>query len=580
MFCPNCGEQLSDDAKFCGACGAKLGDAAENAENAANIGNTESSVNLEKTESPVNLEKTESPVNAQDTESAAVNQEAAQNEADKGITAADIANKAKAVGEEALNKANAVANSATDAVKKVVPGVNKTILLIACAALIVIIVVCIIIFANLVGNKSSSLFDRVPHALYTAENEDGDLVLFMDGKELKNTDDAEYLSESVTYAYNGDVFVYGGDLYEISGNKFTLEKEDIESVALSTNKNALAYACDDEVFLYKDGKETKIHDVEGRLLNIAISPNGNAVAVNEIEDGDYISYVSKGSKAKKFCEEMIVGIISDDASVMYCSSGYELRVVKGEKADDSVRIEKAVGNIVSMSKDNKKLIYTTDDGSYYYAPNLKDNEPVRISKNSIIPITPAGTDGLFDDFRSFLAYENSSVKKFTFKGDGFNSDSLASNVSSCKLSSDGNKIVYSRSGSLYVRDTRNVNAEAVKIVNDLYRSGSFYANSDLTKIYALNDEGDLVFSDGKSNKSSKVDSDVDNVVVSASGICCYLKDDTLYTTSGGSKGSRINKMNDVTSLLINNYSVFYAVDDDELYVSTDGKNFTKTSAVD
>lgn len=545
MFCPNCGEQLSDDAKFCGACGAKLGDSAENVENAAN----------------------------------AVNQEETQNAADNGITAADIANKAKAVGEEALNKANAVADSATAAVKKVVPGVNKTILLIACAALVVIIVVCIIIFANLVGNKASFSYDRVPHSLYTAENDDGELVLFLDGKELKNQEGVSYLSGSPSFAYNCNAFVYGGDLYKIDGDKFTLVKEDIDNVTVSSNKNALAYACDDEVFIYKDGKETNIYTVDGSLMSIVISPNGSAVAINVREDGEYVSYVSKGSKASKFSDDFAVGIISDDASIMYCSSEAELRVVKNEKADDSVRIEKTIGNIVAMSKDNKKLIYTTSGGTYYYAPGLKDDEPVRISKYSVTPIFPTGTDGLLDDFRSFLGYENSSIKKYTFKGDEFESYSIASGISSYRLSSDGNKLLYSKSGSLYVKDTRNENAEATEVVEDLYGSSYYYANADLSKIYAFNDDDDLVFSDGRSNKTSKIDSDVDKVIVSSDGVCCYVKDDTLYTTSGGSKGSKVDKMNDVTSIRLSNYSIFYVWNDDTLYVSTNGKSFTKTSVV-
>ncbi len=556
MFCPNCGEQLSDDAKFCGACGAKIDETAESAENAANIGNTESTVNLEKAENTANV-----------------------GNAENGITAADIANKAKAVGEEALNKANAVADSATAAVKKVVPGVNKTILLIACAALLVIIVVCIVIFANLVGNKASFSYDRVPHSLYTAENDDGELVLFLDGKELKNQEGVSYLSGSPSFAYNCNVFVYAGDVYKIDGDKFTLVKEGIDSVAVSSNKNALAYACDDEVFIYKDGKETNIYTVDGSLMSLAISPNGSAVAINVREDGEYISYISKGSKAKKFSDDYMVGIISDDASVIYCSDDTELRVIKSEKADDSVRLEKYVGNIVAMSKDNKKLIYTSSGGTYYYAPGLKDDEPVRISKNGVTPIFPVGTVGMLDDFRSFLGYENSSVKKYTFKGDEFDNYTVVSGISSYRLSSDGNKLLYSKGGSLYVKDTRNENAEATEVVEDLYGSSYYYANADLTKIYAFNDDDDLIFSNGRSNKTTKIDTDVDNVVVSADGVCCYVKDDTLYTTSGGSKGSKVDKMNDVTSIRLNNYSVFYVRNDDALYVSTNGKSFTKTSVV-
>ena len=553
MFCPNCGEQLSDDAQFCGACGAKIGENNESAENIANVGNTEN---------------------------VAVNQEEPQNTADNGITAADIANKAKAVGEEALNKANAVADSATAAVKKVVPGVNKTILLIACAALLVIIVVAIIIIANLAANKPSFSFDRVPHSLYAAENDDGELVLFLDGKELKNSDDVSYSSSSVAFAYNCNAFVYGGDLYKIDGDKFTLVKEDVEDVVVSSNMNALAYACDDEVFIYKDGKETNVYTVDGSVSSLVISPNGNAVGINVREDGEYVSYVSKGSKANKFSDELEVGIISDDASIVYCGDDNELHVVKNEKADDSVRIEKTVGNIIAMSKDNKKLIYTTSGGTYYYAPGLKDDEPVRISKNGVTPIFPVGTNGLLDDFRSFLGYENYSVKKYTLKGDEFESYTVASSVSSYRLSSDGNKLLYAKSGSLYVKDTRNENSEATEVVEDLYGSSYYYANADLSKIYAFNDDDDLVFSDGKSNKTTKIDTDVDNIVVSADGVCCYVKDDTLYTTSGGSKGSKVDKMNDVTSIRLNNYSIFYVWNDDTLYVSTNGKNFTKTSVAE
>ena len=552
MICPNCGTTLSDDAQFCGTCGAKIAAPAA--------------------AQPVQPVQYVAPV-----------QQAAPAANQNAVSAADIANKAKAVGGEALNKANAVADSATAAVQKVVPGVNKKILIIAAAALVVVIVACFIIFGNLISNAGSSSFTRIPHHAYPVNN-DGELVLFIDGKAVST--DAEFKSGSYTYAYNANAFVYGDVLYKVDGNKLVEVNESVSSVKVSKNSNAFVYISDDALYIYKDGKEKLIFDeFEGNITSgaIVISPNGNSVAFMDKTDDGIATYLYSGSSAQQIGKNYYPLSISDDASVFYglkydvndsgsAAKTDNLYIIKNKKAEDAVKVKSDITGIKYSSKDAKKILFLTSSGTYYFAPNL--SESIKVDSGSVSVIVPRGNVAAYDDFKSFIGTEGSSVKKFTLKGDSFEKYTIASNVDSFSLSADGKKLVYMKNYSLYSISTTSDNAEAIKLESMVT---SFETNADLTKIYIKNVDGELVFSNGSSEKTTKITDDVEQFAVSLDGVCCYEKDDALYSTSGGSKGAKVDKMSDVSSVYVKNASIFYVYNDGTLYVSTNGKNFTKSS---
>lgn len=567
MNCPKCGEPLSDDVLFCSSCGAKIerneaGDSVEQS--------------VQQPVQPVQQPE-EAPVqNAQQ-----AGQENAANA--NTISAADIANKAKAVGEDALNKANAVADSATAAVAKVVPGVNKKILIIAAAALVVIIVACFIIFGVLIGNAGSSAFAKVPHAAYFANN-DGELALFIDGKVVSS--DAEYKSGTYFYAYNGNALVYNGVLYKIDGNKLVEVNDSVSGVKMSRNANALLYVSDDAMYIYKNGKENLVFDDftnSSTTSSAVISPNGSAVMFFDKSDDEIITYVYKGSKAEKLGKNLHPLVISDNASAIYAlkydvsesglaSRGDTLYFLNNGNADDPVKVKGDYSAIKAVSKDGRKILFTSSSGTYYFAPNLK--ESVKVDSGSVTPVFPDYTIAQLDDFKSFVGLDGASVKKFTLKGDSYDKYTIASAVESYKLSIDGKKLLYKRNGDLYSISTTSDNAEPVKLIEDVALYG---ASSDLSKIYAVNYDDELVFSNGKSTKPTRVDDDAEKIRVSMNGVCCYVVDDALYTTSGGSKGAKVDKMSDVASITLNYGSYFYVYNDDVLYVSSNGRSFDKTN---
>lgn len=559
MICPKCGETLSDDAQFCGSCGAKI----------------EAAAAAEQTpvqEQPVQPVQPAQPVQEQPAPAANANT----------INAADIANKAKAVGGEALNKANAVADSATAAVKKVVPGATKKIIIIAAAALVVVIVACFIIFGNLISKAGSTSYQSIPHSVYLTNN-GGELALFIDGKAISN--DATYQSGSYTFAQNGNAIVYNGVLYKIDGTKLVEVNDSVTGAKVSKNSNAILYISDNAMYIYKDGKENLVFDEfekSASTVTAVLSPNGNTVVFVDKAD-DIVTYIYKGSKAEKLGKNIHPLSVSDDASVLYAlkydvsesgtaTKGNVLYLVKNGKVDDLIKVKGEVTSIKYSSNDAKKILFVSTMGTYYYAPNLK--ETIKVDSNSISTIVPTNCLNKFDDFKSFIGIDGASVKKFTLKGDSFEKYTIASAITSYKLSADGKTLLYKRNNNLYSISTTSDNAEAVKLAEDV---GVFGASADLTKIYAINTDNELVFSNGKSEKTTKICDDAQNICVSSNGVCCYEVDDVLYTTSGGSKGSKVEKMSDVTSISVSNGKYFYVLNDGVLYVSSDGKSFTKTS---
>lgn len=588
MICPKCGETLRDEALFCSSCGTKIEHLAETiAPEYVQPAAVEPETAAPETTNPeVAASETAEPETAapeaEAPEAEAPAQEAISEDKPKSGSAAEIANKAKAVGGEALNKANAVADTATEAVKKVVPGMNKTILLICCAGLLVIIILCFVIFANLVGGGSGSAFTKVTHYAYTVNN-DGELALFIDGKAITN--DASYESSAIAYAYNANAVIYGGVLYKVDGSKLTEVNDDVSSYKLSANRNAFVYVSDGGLYIYKDGKESRVFDDFNSGITtaaIAVSPNGNTVAFIDRDDDEVVTYLYKGSKAEKLGKNIYPLSVSDDGAVLYgykydTSDGYVQRgntlyLYKNGKADDPVKIKSDCNGLQSVSKDGKKILFATSSGTYYFAPNLSD--AIKVDSGNITPIFPSYTVAQLDDFRSFIALDGSSIKRFTLKGDSYDKYTIASSVSTYRLSEDGKKLVYIKNTNLYSISTTNENAEAVKLAEDI---SSFSSSADLSKIYAKNLEGELVFSNGSSTKTSKITDDVELFRVNTSGVCCYVVDDMMYTTSGGSKGSKVDKMSDVRSVTLSGGTVFYAFNDDVLYISTNGRSFEKTS---
>lgn len=542
MFCPNCGATLSDDAQFCGVCGLNIMPESEQQPMQANSWNTN---------------------------------DPAQN------TAQDYSNGAGAAPDGAgANPAGAAVNSAVTAVKNAFSKIDKKILIAAGAAIVVValIIVIIVVAVNNSGVGGIS-FEKVEHSSFSV-NDDGSLALFVDGKAIKNDLDYDYYYYGYSsYLEKSNVLCYNDGIYKVDGDKLKEIREDVSFIEASMTTNAVAYVYDDELYLYKDGKETKIYDDAADLYDLCVSPNGNTVMFTIGYDDDFETYIYKGSKAEKFSDKYLAYYVSDDASVIYASKdGSGLSVIKNEKVDDAETIEKNIysSNLI-LSKDNKSILYYADGKTWYYTTNLKDNEPIKVCEGNIELIFPENTMNALDDFTNFIAIEGSKIKRYILKGNDFDNYTIAKNVYSsnyCLLSDDGKKLIYMNGNELYAVSTTKEDAESVRLAKDAY---GFYANSSLNKIYILTTDDELQFSDGKSKKAVKIDKDIRSFAVSSDGVCCYVDDDgVLYTTSGGSKGTKVAKMTDVEELGIDYGLVFMAWNDDNFYISSDGKNFEDT----
>ena len=576
MICPKCGATLGDHVQFCGTCGAKIEIKAANPQPVQ-------PVQYSQPVQPAQpAQYVQPPQSAQYSQPAQAPQQApAQNS--NAVSAAEIANKAKAAGEEALKKADAVADSATEAVKKVIPGINKKILIISAAALLAVIIACVIIFANLVGGGSSP-YKMVEHGAYVANN-GGELALFIDGKAVTN--DLEYKNDSFIYFYNCNALYYGNALYKIDNNKLVEVNSDINDVKSSINLNAVVYTSNDGLYIFKDGKEKLIYDefnISPSSGFACVSPNGNVVMYVDRpeDDGDYETYIFKGNKPEKLGKNVRPQFVSDDGSVIYAYK-YDveddgpavlentLYYTKNGKIDDLTKIKSDVSNIYPSS-DMKKLLFYCDSGTYYFNTSL--SEAVKVDSGRITPESPKFVLAFLNDYKSFIGLDGDSIKQFTLKGDTYEKYTIASSVDSYQLSLDGKRLIYRKNDNLYSVNTTSDSMEPVKLAESVV---GYSASVDLSKIYIRNDEEELVFSNGKSEKTTKITDDVEAIYVNREGVCCYTKDDVLYTTSGASKGAKVDKLSDVDSASIVVGKAIYVFNDGTLYISTNGKSFTKTN---
>ena len=588
MFCPNCGKEIPDIAKFCPICGTNF---------AANIEQSAPVPQPEDTPSMIS-----EPAAAPQPEQVAVQPEpvpAAQPEAVQQIQY------------QAVPQLEAVPQYVAPAQTEIRKRSNVKLIgiIAAAAAVVILLIVLLIALGGSAGGSAAYIGTQ-----YSIDTGDETVYVLCGDKLISeievdaDEEEIRYLGLTLGISFAVDdsamaLLTTGRELYYFKGDKEYLvsDDENISDFKLSDDGSALAYLINDDgdytLNLYTGGKSAEIAESKSAdegywfYYEYAISPDGSTVVYTTYDKKDKFTVSAyKGGKTYEIADDLGICRVSDKGRYIYLNDRSDDKLMVYENFTDEVAKIKHFDHVLFTSDDNETIVYfdNNDDALMMYHPSIE--EPVEITDDDISLITAPYTIHNFSNFDDFIAYSNGNIIRFVRKGDKYEDIKIASHVDSYKLSRDGKKMVYTKKGSLYIVDVTAKKPKAVEIFDDMGGYTTIFASDDLKHIYFYDEDWNLMYSNGKPDSAVEIaDEDVASCVVTADGKCLYLYDyedkngnnekdsgDTaeLYCSVRGGKPVQINDPDEAYK--INRLGDFiYLRVDDELYITKDCKNFVK-----
>ncbi len=564
MFCPACGKEVPDVAKFCPICGMKF--AAPAPVEAAPAPVEVAPAPVEAAPAPV--EVAPAPV-----EAAPAPVEAAPAPAYEPVqqTIPQYQQPAYAPVAEAAAPAPAAAKAGFgDILKK-----NAKLLIIIGAALVVLGLV-IVVIAALGGSGAYEHYDTT----YTYYTVDDGIQVFHGAKQAELIEDESGVDQKGYAPDRTSMWLLTNDnnLFYINGTAVTEVSDDVYSASMSADGNALVYVVEDKsdytlmLFNGKDSEEIAELEYSGWFVpNYTISPDGKTVLYVTSNDGTNECYYYQNGRSEKIKKELYPLAVSNGGKVSYL---YD--------TDGKMYIYKDLSEKIDSFKYNYSMYFTTDRTAVMYIDdkgntmvyNSSNKKNIEVDDETFTILTPAYTVLQFDDFDSFLAESDGKIYQYTRKGDKYEREKVLSGYSKYKLSPDGKTILFSDDYELKQMAAKPGAKEKTIYGDDKEMgSNSFFASNDLKHVYFEGEDDELLYNKGKEILDDT--SDYDDAYITPSGVLLLVdEDDDLYYTTGG-EPKKIADISDVDEVTIAGNTVFVKADD-ELYISTNGKKFTKT----
>ena len=438
------------------------------------------------------------------------------------------------------------------------------------AALIVIIIIIAVIAANAGGGSAYGILQNEYMRYYI----DGESTYFYNGKQLSKTIDG---SSGMIMCADNSAFctVNDGTLYYCKGTDLKSVADDVSNAYISADGSTVAYISDNVISVY-NGTSKKVAELDDNesLSSLSISPDGSAIAYCVYSDGKYKAYGWKGAKAVKIGNYM-GGTVSNGGSVFYgVTDKYKLYIVKNFDESTKDMLGETTGSFAEFTPDRRGILFSSNGKYHAYDPSFKEDKA--FSADGMYLVTPYYPIQLLPSLKSFVIYSDSKLIRVSLKGGEYDKTVLARNVYSYRLSADGKTIIYLKNDTLYRASALKETAEPERLAENIR---SFDANSSLSAIFCTNYDDELVYIKGK-GKTEKVESDIpDSFTVLENGTCLYTMDDE-YRYSTGGKGKRCDGIGEADYYSNGQYhankNTVYAYSDGYIYVSTDGRKFTKT----
>ncbi len=552
MNCPNCNQTIPDGLKFCVYCGINLEEAAGSADK-ANKGNA--------AQNGTSQDDTNGKSGSVNAVALAASQNAAKA---AGKVWNGIKNAAHTVQGDAQSAAAAVKNRSFKDLLK-----NKTVL--CCAALLAAIILIVVISSCVTASASKS---RIKGGYYLAKD-NLDAVCLYNGAVVKGTDFSSG-SSIVATSLDGTIALLQdeNELYILKSGKSELISDEYlkGSANISENGKTAAYISDGTLYAYTGGKSSKIADIDTPSGTFpVVSTDGSVVAFTNLDSSGVTGYAWKNGKLIDFETDIIPFSVSKGGKFLFgLDLNGNLLYIKNLKKGSEEKID-SITKITAISIDHTKFLYISEGKTYCYDASINADEGVRITKDVISPLSDFlynGSVPYIENFNKFYGKENGNLYKYFRKGKSYDDEKIVSNANDLILSQNKKSFVcIDDEGDVMKGDLSNAK-NAKKVGKDaLY----IEANDNLNHVFYLDDDHNIRYA----GKDGKIASDVDDFVVTNSGVCVFYDDDNelYYSVKGGNK-KKVN-LDNIESLEIEN-DVIYVTSDGELYVSTNGKKFKKT----
>ncbi len=537
MFCPKCGTQNSDEARFCAGCGYNL-----SAEPAA-------------PQAPVQPDVQEAPAKEKVKIGAAI--------------------------KSALTDLMNVCKTLFDKAKKLVLN-NKLMSVLIGGSVLLVLLVCIV--AGIFTSGDSFIRPEYDISLTSVNDM---IVLVRDNKVIQTNIEGEV--DSYIVSMDGTVVVFqteDDELYVAKGKKITKIADDVDGYQVNPEITGVLYSTDEDettLYLYNVSKKRKtvvLSDAD-TLYQAALSPNGKCVVYTVLEDGESKVMYFEGGDTIRIASGSYRGIaLTDKGKQIYVVGlGEEEGLYCFDTKGNKDKILSNVSSVFFNSDYTQALIFS--EGRTYISTKGKEAE--KISGSEIRPLMVPNVYSSVYEHQN--AYPIEDLYDIVYTGRDSNGNRSAwfidkNTNKSSKLASKITGITYDESCEYlyYIDEDNNLRCLEISDGNRASDKSRILANevdgfvvtSDRDLVYYESD-GVLYSANGKNGKSKRTicTDDLQDAVLSKDDVLFYIADNDLYATSNGKRGKLI--MTDVDNIARGINCVYVGNNDDDVYVSTGSK---------
>ncbi len=364
-------------------------------------------------------------------------------------------------------------------------------------------------------------------------------------------------------------FTYDNDLYCVKDGKPAIAATDVQKII--TAGNGAVYQLDDSIYMVDaNGRHTELDDADADST-FAISPDGMQVAFTE----DGIVELN----GKEIGDGTVLSL-ADDGTMFIDYNGKLLVSKKGEKIDSDELSDEAPDisdHLCVFTFDKKSILFYT--GSKMMVMDANGN-CTKLSSNRVLPKSSVG-GGYSADFRNFVGVEfsgsdlSNTYRRYILKGDEYENFKIAKSEDG-RLSMDARTLMYSTDKGVYVVSTEKEDADSQRIARADVDFDSIYYNENMTKFAYKTDDG-IKVAYRNSDTDEECDEDVYIECILGNAVIAYSHDDGCLGVI--EKGEFVSKLDIdlIASGKCGTGEMYYVSSGDEVYMTTDGSNYTRLS---